>query len=49
MWRSEMTLIGAVRNSLLYSAGDRCVGMGHAGMKLIGAVRNRVLYSAGNM
>jgi hypothetical protein len=34
-----MRLIGAVRNSLLYIAGNMCVSMGHAGMTLIGVVR----------
>jgi hypothetical protein len=49
MENAGMTLIVAVRNSLLYSAGDRYVDMGRAGMKVIAAVRNSLLYSAGNM
>jgi hypothetical protein len=49
MEHAGMTLIGAVRNSLLYSAGNLCVSMEHAGMTLIGAVRNSLPYSAGNM
>jgi len=45
MGHGGMTVIGAIRNSLLYSVGNRCVSMGHGGMTLIGAIRNSLLYS----
>jgi hypothetical protein len=48
MGHAGMTLTGAIRYSLLYSAGDRGVSMGHAGMTLIGAIRYSLLYSAGD-
>jgi hypothetical protein len=43
MEHAGMTMIGAVRNSPLYSAGNMCVSMEHAGMKLICAVRYSLL------
>ena len=45
MWHGGMTLIGEIRNILLYSFGDRLVSMGHGGMTVIGAIRNSLLYS----
>jgi len=44
-----MTLIDAIRNSLLYSVGVRCLSMRHGGMTLIVAIRNSLLYSFGAM
>ena len=38
MGHGGMTLIGAIRNSLLYCVVDRRVSMGQGGMTLIGAI-----------
>jgi len=48
MWHGGMKVIGAIRNSLLYSVGDRLVNMGHGGMTVIGAITNSLLYSVGD-
>jgi len=48
MGHGGMKLIGAIRNSLLYSAGDCSACMGQGGMTLIGAIRNSMLYSVGD-
>jgi len=48
MWHGGMTLIGAIRNSLLYGVGDRRVSMWHSGMKVIGAIRKSLLYRVGD-
>ena len=40
-----MTLIGAIKNSIIYSVGDKCVSMLDSEMTLIGAITNRLLYS----
>jgi hypothetical protein len=46
MWHGGMTVIGAIRNILLYSVSYLVLfSVGHAGMTLIGAIRNNLLYS----
>jgi len=48
MGHGGKTLIGAIRNSLLYSVGIKWVSLGHGGKTLIGAIRNSLLYSVGD-
>jgi len=43
-----MTLIGAIKNNLLYSTGDKCVRMLDIEMTLIDAILNCLLYSVDN-
>jgi hypothetical protein len=45
MGHGGMTMIGAIRDSLLYSVGGMCVSMWHGGMTVIGAIRNSLLYN----
>jgi len=40
-----ITLIGAIRNCLLYTVFDKRVSMGDIEMTLISAIRNTLLYS----
>jgi hypothetical protein len=48
MGHGGMTVIGAIRNILLYSFGDRLVCMWHGVKTVIGAIRSSLLYSFGD-